>query len=162
MPTQQIVCLSRELPTEKRQKAALIAADINPKNNALALRRSRLIDVALQPTHGPGKPDLYSACHFQYMGPACDGIPTTTTAPPPPPPTTAPRRVPATTAPYVTEPANDCDPNYAGVCVPAGVEDVDCAGGSGNGPYYVRGPVQVVGRDIYGLDGNDNDGIGCE
>lgn len=25
-----------------------------------------------------------------------------------------------------------------------------------------RGPVSVIGTDIYGLDGNDNDGIGCE
>ncbi|HET8643302.1 MAG TPA: hypothetical protein VFM37_15295 [Pseudonocardiaceae bacterium] len=39
--------------------------------------------------------------------------------------------------------------------------DVDCAGGSGNGPSYVAGPVTVVGTDIYGLD-HDNDGIGCE
>jgi len=41
------------------------------------------------------------------------------------------------------------------------VEDVDCAGGSGNGPYYVEGPVEVVGPDEYGLDA-DHDGIGCE
>jgi hypothetical protein len=39
--------------------------------------------------------------------------------------------------------------------------DVDCAGGSGNGPAYVRGPVQVVGVDIYDLD-RDHDGIACE
>jgi len=53
-----------------------------------------------------------------------------------------------------------CDPNYAGACVPV-ASDVDCAGGKGNGPAYVRGPVTVVGSDIYGLD-NDHDGIGCE
>lgn len=53
-----------------------------------------------------------------------------------------------------------CDPNYAGACVPI-ASDVDCAGGSGNGPAYVRGPVRVAGQDIYGLD-RDNDGIGCE
>ncbi|WP_235505633.1 hypothetical protein [Arthrobacter sp. Leaf337] len=53
-----------------------------------------------------------------------------------------------------------CDPNYAGGCVPV-ASDVDCAGGSGNGPAYVRGPVTVVGSDIYGLD-NDRDGVGCE
>jgi hypothetical protein len=53
-----------------------------------------------------------------------------------------------------------CDPNYAGACVPI-ASDVDCAGGSGNGPAYVEGPVRVVGEDIYGLD-HDNDGIGCE
>jgi hypothetical protein len=39
--------------------------------------------------------------------------------------------------------------------------DVDCAGGSGNGPAYVSGPVRVVGSDIYGLD-RDGDGVGCE
>lgn len=53
-----------------------------------------------------------------------------------------------------------CDPNYADACVPI-ASDVDCAGGSGNGPAYVEGPVRVVGEDIYGLD-HDNDGIGCE
>ncbi|WP_433012912.1 G5 domain-containing protein [Kribbella sp. CA-294648] len=58
------------------------------------------------------------------------------------------------------EPAGDCDPNYSGACVPI-ASDVDCSSGSGNGPAYVTGPVEVVGSDIYGLDGN-NDGIGCE
>lgn len=53
-----------------------------------------------------------------------------------------------------------CDPNYAWACVPI-ASDVDCAGGSGNGPAYVRGPVKVIGTDIYGLD-SDHDGIGCE
>ena len=53
-----------------------------------------------------------------------------------------------------------CDPNYAGGCVPI-ASDVDCAGGGGNGPAYVEGPVTVIGQDIYDLD-RDNDGIGCE
>lgn len=52
-----------------------------------------------------------------------------------------------------------CDPNYS-PCVPI-ASDVDCAGGSGNGPAYVEGPVRVIGTDIYGLD-RDGDGIGCE
>jgi hypothetical protein len=38
---------------------------------------------------------------------------------------------------------------------------VDCAGGSGNGPRYVNGPVYVSGGDPYGLDG-DGDGVACE
>ena len=38
--------------------------------------------------------------------------------------------------------------------------DVDCAGGSGNGPRYT-GRVIVTGSDPYGLD-SDGDGIGCE
>lgn len=58
------------------------------------------------------------------------------------------------------KPASNCDPNYSGACVPI-ASDVDCAGGSGKGPAFVRGPVQVVGTDIYGLD-SDGDGIGCE
>ena len=53
-----------------------------------------------------------------------------------------------------------CDPNYSGACVPID-SDVDCAGGSGNGPSYVSGPVTVVGDDIYGLD-RDGNGTGCE
>ncbi|WP_295034380.1 G5 domain-containing protein [uncultured Microbacterium sp.] len=64
-------------------------------------------------------------------------------------------------APLVAqEPAGQCDPNYADACVPI-ASDVDCAGGSGNGPAYVQGPVRVVGTDIYRLDSN-GDGIGCE
>lgn len=53
-----------------------------------------------------------------------------------------------------------CDPNYADVCVPI-ASDVDCAGGSGNGPAFVQGPLRVVGTDIYGLD-RDGDGIACD
>ena len=53
-----------------------------------------------------------------------------------------------------------CDPNYGRVCVPV-ASDVDCAGGSGNGPEYVMGPVEIIGDDIYGLD-RDGDGIACE
>ena len=55
---------------------------------------------------------------------------------------------------------SQCDPNYDMACVPI-ARDVDCAGGNGNGPAYVQGPVRVIGRDIYGLDRND-DGYGCE
>ncbi|BBY15264.1 hypothetical protein [Mycolicibacterium litorale] len=55
---------------------------------------------------------------------------------------------------------SQCDPNYSGPCVPVD-SDVDCAGGSGNGPSYVSGPVTVVGDDIYDLD-RDGNGTGCE
>lgn len=56
--------------------------------------------------------------------------------------------------------AQSCDPNYAGACVPI-ASDVDCAGGQGNGPAYVTGPVRIIGRDIYQLD-RDGDGVACE
>jgi hypothetical protein len=39
--------------------------------------------------------------------------------------------------------------------------DYDCAGGPGDGPYYVRGPFPLTGPDIYNLD-RDHDGIACE
>lgn len=53
-----------------------------------------------------------------------------------------------------------CHPSYEGTCVPI-ASDVDCAGGSGNGPAYVRGPITVVGPDVYDLD-RDGDGVACE
>ena len=40
-----------------------------------------------------------------------------------------------------TKETQQCDPNYSGACVPI-ASDVDCAGGSGNGPAYVQGPVR--------------------
>lgn len=57
-------------------------------------------------------------------------------------------------------PAQSCHPSYTGACVPF-ASDVDCAGGGGNGPAYVRGPVYVVGPDVYDLD-RDGDGVACE
>lgn len=69
-------------------------------------------------------------------------------APPPPPP------------PVAFADPGGCDSNYSGPCVPI-ASDVDCAGGSGNGPAYVSGPVYVVGSDIYDLD-RDGDGVGCD
>ncbi|MGI8984785.1 MAG: thermonuclease family protein [Acidimicrobiales bacterium] len=96
----------------------------------------------------------------------------TTRAPIAPSPTTAalaPRLVaptPTTAAPRPTTtpaaPASGCHPSYAGACVPMGFSDVDCAGGSGNGPGYVSAKnFQVVGPDLYRLD-SDGDGIACE
>ncbi|MFC4947019.1 hypothetical protein [Pseudonocardia sp. GCM10023141] len=72
------------------------------------------------------------------------------------PPAVAP---PAPKPPAAAPPASGCNSNYSG-CVPI-ASDVDCQGGSGNGPAYVKGPVNVIGTDVYGLD-SDNDGIGCE
>ncbi len=53
-----------------------------------------------------------------------------------------------------------CHPSYSG-CVPV-ASDVDCAGGSGNGPAYTSAKnIPVTGPDEYGLD-NDGNGLGCE
>ncbi|WP_433268066.1 hypothetical protein ACQPZF_03255 [Actinosynnema sp. CS-041913] len=90
---------------------------------------------------------------------------TTTVAPPPQatqPPAPKPPTVRTTEAPPPPPPAkpqSGCDSNYSG-CVPI-ASDVDCQGGSGNGPAYVAGPIRVIGTDIYDLDRN-GDGIACE
>lgn len=71
------------------------------------------------------------------------------------------RQVPPPPAPApLVQPAGECHGSYAGVCVPI-ASDVDCAGGSGDGPAYVRGPLRVVGEDVYDLD-RDGDGIACD
>ncbi|MEX0625564.1 MAG: thermonuclease family protein [Chloroflexota bacterium] len=89
----------------------------------------------------------------------------TPTPAPTPPPTPVPTAVPVapavTPAPPAATPAPaNCHTSYLDACLLVGVEDYDCAGGSGNGPYYT-GRVRVVGPDEYGLDA-DGDGIGCE
>lgn len=86
-----------------------------------------------------------------------------------PPPTTTTTSTTTTTVATTTttQPQDDgqgygCHPAYVD-CVPNHPVDVDCAGGSGNGPVYVQGPIRLVNvsNDPYGLD-SDNDGIGCE
>lgn len=81
-----------------------------------------------------------------------------------PTPTATPKPAVAATPKIVRTPTpapqtSSCDPNYSG-CVPI-ASDVDCAGGTGDGPAYVRGPVSVIGTDKYRLD-YDKDGIACE
>lgn len=54
--------------------------------------------------------------------------------------------------------SNGCAaPSYT----PTAGPDRDCAGGSGDGPIYVQGPVWVGSYDPYHLDA-DGDGLGCE
>jgi hypothetical protein len=56
--------------------------------------------------------------------------------------------------------ASSCAPGYS-VCLTPGASDYDCAGGFGNGPRYVNGPIRVTGSDPFFLD-LDGNGIGCE
>jgi len=74
---------------------------------------------------------------------------------------TAATAAPPTSPTATTAKKRHCDRNYSGRCLRPNVSDYDCAGGSGNGPYYVRGPFRVVGSDHYGLD-SDHDGTACE
>ncbi len=111
--------------------------------------------------------------------PTTTQAPTTTTAPPTTaaPTTTTPRattttRRPTTTTrkatpttrratPTTAAPARNCDPAYPDACLHDGIGDYDCAGGSGNGPNYVEGPIRVLPPDPFDLDRN-GDGVGCE
>lgn len=92
---------------------------------------------------------------------AQQNINTQTSAPPAivPAPQNTPVPKPKTETPKPqAQPKPNCDPNYSG-CVPI-ASDVDCLGGSGDGPAYT-GQVNVIGKDIYGLD-RDHDGVACE
>ncbi len=122
--------------------------------------------LTVRPAELAALEEMLATCDAEFeIRPFLDPGPTTTTSAPtttttePTTTTTAVATTTSTTAAPATTADPACDPNYSG-CVPI-ASDVDCAGGSGNGPAYVRGPVQVLGRDIYGLD-RDNDGIGCE
>ena len=66
---------------------------------------------------------------------------------------------PPARAPRGAQEQESCTPGYD-PCIPPG-PDVDCAGGSGDGPRYVEGPIRVTGSDPYRLD-SDRNGIGCE
>jgi len=81
-----------------------------------------------------------------------------TPEPPPPPPPLPPRETPP---PQPPPPPSNCHPSYQGECIPLGVSDADCWGGGGNGPYYVRTTIRVVGPDVFGLD-RDGDGLACD
>lgn len=61
-------------------------------------------------------------------------------------------------APPAPSPPTNCQ-GYT-PCLPPG-GDVDCRGGSGDGPRYVDGPVYVRGDDPYDLD-RDGNGVGCQ
>jgi len=83
-------------------------------------------------------------------------VPTPSPVPTPVPPPAAPQPI----APPIAPPSS-CHPSYTGGCLAPGIGDYDCAGGSGNGPNYIAGPITVVGYDEYELD-RDGDGIACE
>ena len=54
-------------------------------------------------------------------------------------------------------PVAQCDPNYAGACIPPPPPDLDCSDLHAMGIQTVR----VVGSDPHNLD-PDHDGIGCD
>jgi hypothetical protein len=65
-----------------------------------------------------------------------------------------------TTGPSVVTSNGDdggnCDPSYPDDCIPSPPPDLDC------GDNGVPDNVRVLQPDPHSLDGNDNDGVGCE
>ena len=55
----------------------------------------------------------------------------------------------------VAAPANNCEPSYPDICLPADGPDINC-------PDISERRFRVLEPDPYELDGNDHDGIGCE
>ncbi len=121
---------------------------------------------------GNGDTATEEAAPTATLAPSPTSSPTVTPAPTPTPtpepeptPTPEPQPTPAPTSPPepqpTTAPQTNCDPSYPGVCIPVGAADYDCAGGSGNGPNYIAGPIRVLPPDPHGLD-RDGNGWGCE
>lgn len=52
-----------------------------------------------------------------------------------------------------------CAPGYS-KCLDPELPDYDCVDGTGDGPGFVEGPVEVTGSDPYDLD-RDGNGTGC-
>lgn len=138
-------------------------------------RRTRLVAVAVLLAAGAcGKASVTGTAGAEPRGPTEDSLPmetgttaeTTTTEATAAPTTlatttTSPRVPTSTTSTAEPEPEETgCHPSYEGACLPAGASDIDCEGGSGDGPEY-SGPVRVVGPDEYELD-RDGNGLGCE
>lgn len=139
-------------PVDTRDVSRTGALGLPPATSAPATETPPVAGTTAAPTSEPA------------TTPPATGTPAAPTTPPPAtkaPTTKAPTTKPPTKKPTTKPPANaNCNPNYS-PCVPNDPVDVDCKGGSGNGPSYVQGPVRVIGSDVYGLD-TDHDGIGCE
>jgi hypothetical protein len=120
-----------------------------------------------QPTPDPTTTPTPTAEPTVAQTPTPTPTPTATPTPKPTPAPTAkptPAPTPKPTAkpkPKATAAPASCSTSYQGACLKLGIGDYDCAGGSGNGPNYVKGPIYVVGDDIFDLD-RDGDGIACE
>jgi hypothetical protein len=129
------------------------------------LGRLGAVGVTVHRTDEDGTVVLTSDCATYSLATGGESVPTPTPTPPTPRPaaiaTATPTATPTKTpTPEPTQTAN-CHPSYPDVCLCPNCGDYDCAGGSGNGPNYVSGPVRVLPPDPFDLD-RDGDGWGCQ
>jgi hypothetical protein len=139
--------LSNDRPTATPQPDAAAASDTVTQPPLTEPPTTEVVTTAAPTTEPPAT----AAPTTTYRTPpATHAAPTTHR-----PPTTRP-------APKTTRaPSGNCDPSYPDSCLHDGIGDYDCAGGSGNGPNYVDGPIRVRPPDPFDLD-RDGDGLGCE
>ena len=117
-------------------------------------------DAEDEPTTTTVKVTTTTAAPTTTSAPTTTAAPATTTTRKPATTTTAKPATTTTKAPAAQ--SSGCHASYTRTCIPPDVSDADCAGGSGNGPHYVREKdIGVVGRDVFGLDA-DGDGLGCD
>ncbi len=154
-------------PAPKKANASVAAAASPTDSPEPAVTPGRTVDpttavptaTATSAAPSPADPTIEPTSAAPVVAPPAP-VHTQAAAPPPAPVRTRVAAPVHTQAP--PPPAtNNCDPSYPGVCLHDGIGDYDCAGGSGNGPNYVTGPVTVRGSDPFGLD-NDHNGVGCE
>ena len=131
-------------PTATVVRTATAAATTTPEPMAT---QPPATPTPAPPTSTPEPPTPTSPPPTPTSEPVTPTPPPPTPTPPPPTPTPAPEA--------------NCHPSYPDVCIPIGSADYDCAGGSGNGPNYISGPIRVIPPDPYDLD-RDGDGWGCE
>jgi micrococcal nuclease len=154
----QAVRLVTDPTQDTRDRYGRLLAYVYPKGKAGARGSVNFTLVA----HGAAKVYVYGGVPFRYArtytaaqgrartagvglwGGTCRG---NTTKPDPSVARPAPRPRPSAGG------RGDCDPNYAGACVPLSSSDLDCRD--------IPGTVRVVGSDRHRLDG-DHDGWACE
>jgi micrococcal nuclease len=154
----QAVRLVTDPTQDTRDRYGRLLAYVYPKGKAGSRGSVNFTLVA----HGAAKVYVYGGVPFEYAGTfqAAQGRARTagvglwggtchgnTTKPDP----SVAR--PAPTPPPPAPSSGNCDPNYAGACVPLSSSDLDCKD--------IPGTVRVVGSDPHRLDG-DHDGWGCE
>jgi len=127
--------------------------DFSPAGASATAEPSPTTDPTASPTPEPTKRPTPEPTERPTPAPTPEPTPVPTPVPTPAP-TPVPTPVPATPEP-------SCHPSYQGACLLIGAGDYDCAGGSGNGPNYIQGPVYVIGYDEFDLD-RDGDGVACE
>jgi hypothetical protein len=160
---------SAEAAQMKAARAALVAAYGPPPSGSFEHLTGTASFVGVgffdfkhgQTGVAPNAVELHPVIGFSTLVDAPPPPPPAEPPPVAPPPEPAPAEPPAAPQPTMAPPAGaNWDPSYPDVCLADGIGDWDCAGGGGNGPNYIKGPIRVLAPDPFKLDSN-HDGVAC-